>query len=66
MLLTDKEHTLDLVSVDPKGEPLANQELEVKIYKVTWRWWWNRSGDDLSRYETSTGVTAYAKNRAHL
>ncbi len=60
MLLTDQDHILDVVSVDADGNPIAAKNLEVKIYKVSWRWWWQHSGDNLSKYEGSTGVTAYA------
>ena len=50
MLLTDKKHTVRLVSLTDKGKPDAGQKIKVKIYKLSWRWWWNQSGDDLANY----------------
>ena len=50
-LLYDEEYTLPLVTVDGEGEPVSRNNLKVEIYKVKWRWWWERNEqDDLSRY----------------
>lgn len=51
MLLTDTEHKFDVVTVDQSGNPKATQNLEVKVYKVNWRWWWQSQSGSLSRYE---------------
>ncbi len=50
MLLTDTKHNFDVVSVDAKGNPKAVKNLEVYVYKVNWRWWWDTSEDNLSEY----------------
>lgn len=50
MLLTDTLHTVQVVTVDPEGKPVSASNLEVKIYKIEWKWWWDRSGDDLADY----------------
>ncbi len=50
MLLTDVKHNFDVVSVDQKGNPKSVKDLEVYIYKVNWRWWWDTSADNLSSY----------------
>lgn len=42
MLLTDTTHRVDLVTVDPDGNPLS-RTIELSIYKVDWRWWWDTS-----------------------
>src|SRR5690606_18869507 len=28
--------------------------LKVQVFKIEWRWWWNRGQDNLSRYENAT------------
>ncbi len=43
-LETDKPHILKFAIVTPEGTPLANKNIDVKIYKVDWYWWW--SSDD--------------------
>ncbi|MHA7841984.1 MAG: alpha-2-macroglobulin family protein [Winogradskyella sp.] len=50
---TDENHTFDIATVDANGKPIQRKKLEVKIYKVQWRWWWNSSYDNLSSYVSS-------------
>ena len=50
---TDENHTFDLVVVDAKGNPVKRNNLEVKIFKIEWRWWWSSSFDNLSSYASS-------------
>ncbi|GAL70115.1 hypothetical protein JCM19302_2690 [Jejuia pallidilutea] len=43
-----------MVVVDENGKPIKRDNLEVKVYKVEWRWWWNSSYDDLASYVSSS------------
>jgi uncharacterized protein YfaS (alpha-2-macroglobulin family) len=52
--LTDVNTTFDVASVTANGKPAANRKLKVKVFKIEWRWWWNRGYDNLSRYENAT------------
>ncbi|MDC6365671.1 MULTISPECIES: alpha-2-macroglobulin family protein [Flavobacteriaceae] len=52
--LTDENNTFDLVTVDDQGNPSGNRKLKVQVFKIEWRWWWNRGYDNLSRYENAT------------
>ena len=41
MLLTDIDHTAEIVVVDEEGALVqGNLELSAAIYKLSWRWWW--------------------------
>jgi len=51
---TDQNQTFDVVTVDAKGKPIQRENMEVKVYKIEWRWWWNSSEDNLSSYVSST------------
>jgi len=51
---TDENQSFDIVVVDDHGKPIKRNGLEVKVYKVEWRWWWNSSYDDLSKYTSGT------------
>ncbi len=53
MLLTDQDHVLQIVTVDPEGRPLSRAKLQVTLYKVEWKWWWDKSGDSLAQYVSS-------------
>lgn len=51
---TDINQTFDLAVVDENGKPLKRDNLELKVYKVEWRWWWNSSYDNLSSYVSNS------------
>ncbi|RZJ73909.1 MG2 domain-containing protein [Flavobacterium sp.] len=59
MLETGKPNRFDLVSVNENGKPSSNTTLDVKVYRLESRWWWDASSDNLSRYSSGTSVTPY-------
>ena len=61
MLLTDQDHVLQIVTVDPDGQPVSRAKLEVSLYKVEWKWWWDKSGDSLAQFVSGTSHTPLAK-----
>ncbi|MEQ9659014.1 MG2 domain-containing protein, partial [Fulvivirga sp.] len=54
MLLTDTLHTVNLVSVDPDGKQVSVDDLDVVVYKLNWRWWWDSSDEYLANYVGSS------------
>ena len=51
MLLTDQKQPVELLVVDADGERLkGKQKLEVTLYKISWKWWWDSSNDQLAHY----------------
>lgn len=59
MLETRTNNRFDIVTVDENGRPKSVRNLEVKVYKVEWRWWWDASSDNLSNYNSSNSTTSY-------
>lgn len=57
MLETGKSNRFDIVSVDEQGKPKAAANIEVKVYKVDWRWWWDASNDNLSSFSAASSKT---------
>jgi uncharacterized protein YfaS (alpha-2-macroglobulin family) len=58
MLLTDTNHSVSIVSVKPDGSLVKGiKKVQVRLYKINWRWWWDRSDDDL---------TSYAQNEEYM
>ncbi len=51
---TDENTVFNIACVDAQGNASGNREIEVKVFRIEWRWWWNRSRDNLSRYESSS------------
>ncbi|HMI05943.1 MAG TPA: MG2 domain-containing protein [Flavobacterium sp.] len=58
MLETRKTNRFEIVSVDENGNPKKFQNLEVKLFRVHWRWWWDASEDNLSSYNSANSTTA--------
>lgn len=53
MLLTDQPQTASFVLVDEDGKPLPAGEIDVALYKINWRWWWEKGPDALAEYAES-------------
>lgn len=50
MLSTGESHTISLVAVDERGQPLNRRDVEVALYKLDWRWWWEQSDASIANY----------------
>jgi len=50
MLLTDKLHDVEVVTLNSEGKPVARKNIEVEFYKIQWRWWWDTSEEYLASY----------------
>lgn len=54
MLLTDTNHKVQVVCLNSDGTlKKGKRELNVKLYKVQWRWWWDKSYEDLSNFSNN-------------
>lgn len=62
-LETDRNYQLDIVTVNSKGKPTDRKNMDIKIYKIDWSWWWNSNREDLSSYVNSSSTKiVYEKN----
>ena len=57
----DANSSISFVLVDEQGEPLANKTLEVGLYKLSWRWWWDVNEGNISKYNASNHLNATEK-----
>ncbi|MCG8858914.1 alpha-2-macroglobulin family protein [Tenacibaculum finnmarkense] len=57
-LFTDEKYTFNVASVNENGVGIANN-LEVKVYKISWRWWWSTSDNGLSNYDGTRHHNTY-------
>jgi len=58
MLLTDTPHSVEIASLSAVGKPQAARSIEVTLYKVEWKWWWDKSGDSLAQYASASHSSA--------
>lgn len=54
MLRTDEQHTVELAALTAAGAATSIKDIEVTLYKIDWKWWWDRSGDSLAQYSQRT------------
>ncbi|MGV8140085.1 MAG: alpha-2-macroglobulin [Mangrovibacterium sp.] len=47
---TDTTYPLSIVTVDANGNKTDRKGLEITVYKIDWRWWWDAGEDHLARY----------------
>lgn len=59
---TDENTAFDVLTVNAQGEPTAHRELKVQVFKIHWRWWWNRGSDNLSSYENASVHRPYKED----
>ncbi|MFC2125106.1 alpha-2-macroglobulin, partial [Bacteroidota bacterium] len=50
MLVTDEDHSVGIATLNSKGEPITMESIEVKLYKLRWRWWWDNTWESSSNY----------------
>lgn len=51
MLFTGKDNSIDIVDVDTKGNAFpGTRSVELELYKIQWRWWWDQTGDEMSNF----------------
>ncbi|NOT19658.1 MAG: hypothetical protein HOP24_05215 [Sideroxydans sp.] len=53
MLLTDKKHVVEIASLTADGKPTSIKKVQVTLYKIDWKWWWDQSNDSLAQYASS-------------
>lgn len=54
MLLTDTEHSVEIGSLNADGQEVSLPQVEVTLYKVEWKWWWDKTPDSLAEYADSS------------
>lgn len=57
---TDKDHVFDVVTVNPQGQPVNRSNLEYKIYRIGWSWWWENNNESFGTYINSSSITPVA------
>lgn len=50
ILYFDKQHQIDLVTLDQNGAGVSREGIEISMYKLGWRWWWDNSDESIANY----------------
>ena len=49
-ILVDEDRVFDIVTLSPEGKPINVNDLEYRIYRVGWNWWWQSGGSTFESY----------------
>ena len=58
MLLTDTNHTANVVLLTADGKPVSSGVVSYSMYKLEWKWWWEKDA-----YTDATHVSSYYRNK---
>lgn len=56
-LETDSNQVFEIATLTKDGTTISKQNLEVVIYKLDRRWWWDTSDESLANYESNSYAT---------
>jgi len=66
MLLTDREHRVDLVILDQDGKAVSG-DVRITLSKISWRWWWEKGRDEsLVEIARASSTRKIASGTVHL
>lgn len=57
---TDQDHIFDIVTVNAEGKPVNRSNLEYKIYRISWSWWWENRNESFDTYINNSSITPVA------
>jgi len=60
---TDKDHIFDVVTVNADGKTINRSNLEYKIYRIGWSWWWENTDESFESYINNSSVTPVASGK---
>lgn len=55
-LETDRDHTVSIVTLDTSGALVSRKKIKVSLYKISWRWWWEKEGESLADYLSNSYI----------
>lgn len=56
-LETDQQHVFKLAAVQKSGKPAGKTEINVRIYKLDWDWWFDASDYELAKFTARSSAT---------
>lgn len=65
MLETDKDQLYSIATVDAAGKPVDRKNVEVRVHRLGWSWWWNSSNEQLANYAQGSYSTPYYSTKVN-
>lgn len=57
---TDMTHSFPAIAVDKDGRPVSGHEMEYRIFKLDWSWWWESKAEELDSYVNGTAAVPFS------
>jgi uncharacterized protein YfaS (alpha-2-macroglobulin family) len=57
---TDADNIFDVVTLNPDGKPVNRSDLEYKIYRLGWSWWWEYNDESYVSFLNNSSITPVA------
>ncbi|UII29182.1 MG2 domain-containing protein [Fulvivirga maritima] len=64
-LYYNKTNQVDIATVDAEGNPVSRKNVEIEVYRLDWRWWWNQDGENIANYISRSSLTPVVKGTAN-
>ncbi len=59
-LSTGKQYPLNLIAVNEQGKSIDAKDVELKLYKLEWRWWYESDNENLSDFVSRSSAIILA------
>ena len=59
---TDENHRFDIVTLNAEGKPVNCDDMEYKIYKLDWSWWWEKN-ESLANFVNNVSYQPVAQGK---
>lgn len=66
MLLTDTDHTVDVALLSADGSPVKSANLSFKVYKIEWKWWWEKDAYSSATHISSSYYNTVASGKVDI
>ena len=57
---TDMTHSFPVIAVDKDGRPVSGHEMEYRIFRLDWSWWWESKAEELDSYVNGTAAQPFS------
>lgn len=54
----DEDHPVIIQTLGEDGKAEANRSVEINVYEIGWRWWWDEEAENLAEYFNNSTHTA--------
>lgn len=64
ILYFDQPHKIELATLDINGKGVSRNNIDITVYKLSWRWWWDNSFEGIANYVEGNSSQLVKKSTA--